>query len=263
MPITKKKTFKKKTAAKASKPKSNATFKSKVQRIINSQVERKRFVIANANQIITTASGGGTPQALNLMPTLALGTNQEARVGEQVKITRATVRGFVNLAPYNAISNPGTTPVKVKMWVVSSKLSNSQTLSSTVVGTGFFEIGSDTVGFQGNMLDMMLPVNRQAWIVHAHKTFNLGASAANSLGPVTTTGYYDNSRMSLPFSFSYGSHFKKPLRFSDDSASLNGNYPYDRNCWLLLQAVYADGTSSGGYIPAEYHYNVDISYTDM
>lgn len=250
-------------ASKRPRRTTTSTFKKKVQRIIDRQVEKKRYVITGANISAVTASGGGTPTALNLMPTLALGTNQEARVGEQVKIVKARVKGFINIAPYAPVSNPGPTPIKIKMWVVSSKLTNVITLGSTNVGTGFFEVGSDTTGFTGNMLDMMLPVNKQAWVVHHEKVFNLGATYASATGPVTTAGYYDNSRMSLPFSFEYGSKFKKPLNFSDDSSSLNGNYPYDRNCWLFIQPVYADGQASSGYAMAEYHYLVDIDYTDM
>lgn len=245
------------------KDRKKESFEKKVQRVINKQIERKQYVIAVANNAITTTSGGGTPTALNLMPALALGTNQEARVGERVKITKATVKGYVNLLPYNATSNPLSTPVMVKMWVASSKLTNVTTLGSTAIGTGFFEVGSDTVGFQGNMLDMILPVNKEAWTVYGHKQFELGATYASAAGAVGTGGYYDNSKMTIPFKFNYGKHFKRQLRYSDDSSSLNSNYPYDRNCWLLIQVLYADGSSSGGYIPAEYHYSVNVEYTDL
>lgn len=251
-----------KKTSKTSKKKTES-FDAKVQRVLNKQVERKEFVVAVANNAITTASGGGTPASLNLMPFLSLGTNQEARVGERVKIVKAIVKGYVNLLPYNAVTNTLSTPVMVRLWCVSSKLTNVSTIGSTSVGTGFFEVGSDTVGFQGNMLDMLLPVNRQAWTVYGEKRFELGATYASATGPVSTGGYYDNSNMILPFEFEYGSHFKTPLRFSDDSSSLNSNYPYDRNCWLILQSIYADGSATAGLITSEYHYCVNIEYTDM
>lgn len=243
--------------------KKNDSFDKKVQRVINKQVERKQFVISVANNSITTAAGGGVPSALNLMPFLSLGTNQEARVAERIKIVKASVKGFVNLLPYNALTNTLSTPVMVKLWCVSSKLTNVNTIGSTAIGTGFFEVGSDTVGFQGNMLDMMLPVNRQSWTVYGTKQFELGATYASATGQVGTGGYYDNSNMILPFEFDYGSHFKTPLRFSDDSSSLNGNYPYDRNCWLIIQSIYADGSATAGLVTAEYHYVVNVEYTDM
>lgn len=236
------------------------SFKKKVQNILMGQVEHKKYVIVGVNNSITTAAGGGTPAALNLMPSLALGTNQEARVGEQVKITKARVHGFVNLLPTSA-SNPNPLPVKLRMWIVSSKLTNVTSLGSTNVGTGFFEVGSGTSGFSGDMADMMLPVNKQAWTKYNEKTVNLGLGAASTLS--LAASYYDNSSFSVPFSFEYGQHFKKPLRFSDDASSLNGNFPYDRNCWLLFQAVSADGQPTAGWSTCEYHYMVDIDYTDM
>lgn len=253
----------KKVTRKSKRVINKTSFKKRVQKIIDSQSEHKIYVIQGNNNTITTASGGGTPAALNVMPQLSLGTNQEARVGEQVKIVSAKVHGFVNLLPYNALSNTGPAPTKLKIWLVSSKLTNSSTFGSTAVGTGFFEIGSDTVGFQGNLSDMLLPVNQQGWTVYGSKTFNLGYTYASATGGANTASYFDNSRFSLPFSFDFGKHFKKPLRYSDDSSSLNNNFPYDRNCWLIFQAVYADGTSTAGLATAEYHHMLQIKYSDM
>lgn len=239
----------------------NKLFTKRVKRIINAQVERKMFVIYGANQTISTASGT-SPTALNLMPQLSQGTQQEQRIGQQIKITRAWVKGFVNLLPYNVSTNPLSTPIWIKIWLVTAKLTNVSGFSNTTAQTGFFEVGTDTVGFQGNMLDLAFPVNKDAFTVYKSKKINLGATYASGTGPVGTGGYFDNSKMSIPFYFNYGRHFKSQLKYNDDSASLNGNYPYNRNCYLVFQAVYADGSTVTGPI-AEYHYTNNVEYTDM
>ncbi|AUM61729.1 capsid [uncultured virus] len=256
-----KKAYKKRSYKRPRKTYKKRSLTTRIKRVISSQVERKSYVIYGTNQSIATTSGGATPSNINLMPQLSQGTQQEQRVGQQVKITHAMVRGFVNLLPYNATTNPLSTPIWLKMWVVSSKLINTAGFSN-VPQTSFFEVGTDTVGLQGNMLDMTFPVNKDAFTVYASKKINLGATYASATGPVGTGGYFDNSKMSVPFYFSFGRHFKQQLKYNDDSSSLNGNYPYNRNCYLVFQAVYADGSSVVGPI-AEYHYTIKIDFTDL
>lgn len=238
-----------------------STFKQKVNRIISSQVEKKLYVVYAANNAITTAAATN-PFSVNLMPTLTQGVTQESRIGQQIKIKSAIIKGFVNILPYNAVSNPLSTPVMIKLWVISSKLVNTSTIASTNIATSFFEVGSDTVGFQGNLLDMTFPVNADMFTVHRTKRFEIGSTYASSTGPVGTGGYYDNSKMILPFSFNYGKYFKTQLKYNDDSSFLNGNLPTNRNCWLVAQAVYCDGSSSA-ITCAEFHYTLKIEYTDM
>lgn len=237
------------------------SFTKRVKRIINAQVERKQYVDYGVNQPMITASAT-LPSSIQLMPQLAQGTSQESRIGQQIKITKATVKGFINLLPQNASTNPLSTPIWIKIWLVSAKITNSAGWSNASSQSGFFEVGSNTAGFQGNMLDMILPTNKDAFTVYKSKKFNLGATYASTTGPVNHNGYLDNSKMSLPFYFSYGQHYKQQLKYNDDSSALNGNYPYNRNCYLVFQAVYADGSVATGPI-AEYHYTINIEYTDM
>lgn len=261
--VFRKGTFRKRTKKIMRKPKKyvKKNISRVVKRVLDSQVERKIYVINSVNNSISTIVGG-TPTNINLMPQISHGTGQESRIGQQVKITNAHISGFVNLLPYNSVTNTLSTPVWIKMWVISSKLTSVAGFGNTTAGTGLFEAGADTVGLQGNMLDMVLPINKDAFTVYASKRINLGATYASSTGQVGTGGYYDNSKMSVPFFFSYGKHFKQQLKYNDDTAAQNGNYPYNKNCYLIFQAVYADGSTAVGPI-AEYHYALKVSYTDM
>ena len=119
----------------------------------------------------------------------------------------------MNLLPYNVTTNPYPCPAYVKMWVVSSKLTNTASLSATLINTNFLETGSGTSGLQGNMLDMCFKVNKDHWTVHATKTVKLGLT---SLPATATAGYFDNGSFSLPFTFNFGKYFKSMLKYSDD-----------------------------------------------
>lgn len=237
-----------------------AAVRSYVKKALHKQIENKVYTLYGANQTIVTAAAT-TPTAIALLPLTTQGTAHGQRIAQEIRLMKGVIRGYVNLLPYSATLNPLSTPIYVKMWVVSSKLTNAYPISATGIATSFFEAGTATVGFSGNMIDMCLSNNKDAFTIHATKTLSLGASYPSSTGPVGTGGYYDNSKMSLPFSFSYAKHFKSVLKYNDDTSQLNSNLPFNKNCWLVFQCVNADGSSSA-INSAEFHYTIRCEYED-
>lgn len=232
-------------------------IKTYVKRAISRNMENKVWESYGNNiPIVTTV--GSTPTFLgNLLPQPSQSVTQSGRIGNEIKIRKGYVRGYVNLLPYNATSNPLSTPVMVKMWLVSCKYLNTATLSSTNISTDFFEIGSSTAGLQGNLIDTVLSVNKDNWTVHKTKQFELGATYASTSGAVGTGGYFDNSKMIMPFYFSFGNKFRTSLKYNDASS----NVPTNRNLFLLFQAVYANGSTTGLQI-CQYTYNTRVEYED-
>jgi len=251
----------KKVTRKVSKKPKIGSFSKRVKSVITKMAEKKVFVSYGVNQTVITASSSN-PSSQILMPQLSQGPAQNGRIGCEVRITTANIKGYVNILPYNVVTNVLSTAVMVKLWIISTKLSNSPGISAGNPSSGYFEIGSSTVGMQGNMLDMLLPINKEAWTLHASKKFKIGSAYASATGPVSTSGYYDNSPMTVPFAFSWGKYFKGPIRYSDDPAQLNSNYPINKNVYLVIQAVYADGSTSA-IQPAEYHFVNTVEYTDI
>lgn len=231
--------------------------KSYVKKTISSRSENKVFIDYGANQALTTCSGSSTPIFRSLLPAINQNSNHAGRVGNEITIKSGVIKGFVNLRPYNATTNPLPCPVFIKMWLCSAKKINGKDLSLTSIGTNFFELSGSTTSFQGNMLDMVLSPNKEYWTIYRTKTVELGATSVTATGPVTSGGYYDNSKMSAPFSFSFGKHVKK-IKYDD-----NADTPVNRNMYLILQAVCADGTDGGGYVSCEFHYNTRVEYEDM
>lgn len=228
-----------------------------VKSIISRQAENKVWFDYGLNQSISISSGGLTPTNKNLLPQLSQGTSHSGRVGNEVRVKSAYIRGHVNILPYDLTLNPLPVPLYVKMWVLSAKAINTNNLALTTIGTNFFDIVSSSSSFQGNMLDADFSVNKDAWTIHATKTVKIGAGAYVSTGPVSQTSYFDNSPMSMPFAFSYGK-FIKTLKYDD-----SGPVPTNRNMFIVFQAISANGASGGGYIPAEFHYTTRVEYEDM
>lgn len=251
-----------KKITKRAKPKTRAkkgkkmTFAKRVKAVVSSIAEHKSYAIYGANQQIGTASAS-VPGSIYLLPVIAQGVTESTRIGNEIKVASGRVNGYVNILPYNASTNTLSTAVMVKIWLVSYKTLNSSTFSATNVASDWFETNSSTVGMQGNMLDMVFPVNPDSWTVHSSKTFKIGASSATATGQVGTGGYYDNSPMNVPFHFNWGKYVKSKLIYNDNTTVCT-----NKNMWLVFQTVYADGSSSSVY-PCEMHFHSHCTFTDL
>jgi len=243
--------FRKKQAKNPSqKSKVSKAIKTYVKRAIHGNTENKLFIYQAANQTITSVASPSTPSFLSLLPLPVQGTANNQRIGNQIKIVKAFIRGHVNLLPLNSITNPQQAPMMVKMWLCSSKTINTTSLSSTNCGTDFFETNGGSQGFQGNMLDMELTNNKDSWVVYKTKTFKLGLTAYGS------QQFADNSNFNMPFYFSYGRHLRRKLKFND-----TGVAPTNANMFLIFQVVNADGSSTA-LNSAEYHTTLRVEYED-
>lgn len=232
-----------------------------VQKYVRSSLARmgetKYWYDYGANQVLATA-GGGTVTARNMCPVLAQGSTAYNRIGNKVKVISARIRAVVNILPYNAINNPLSTAVLVKVWLVTHSSVATNLIASTDIYTTFFDQSGGSSGFQGNPLDMVFTVNPEKWTVIEERQFKLGASTASSAGPVGTGGYYDNSPMSQTIDMDFTKAFKSQLLYNDTTNVATNNCVF-----LILQAVYADGSSTGSYSPAEFHYNACVKFKDV
>uniref|UniRef100_UPI004048529F hypothetical protein n=1 Tax=Limnohabitans sp. TaxID=1907725 RepID=UPI004048529F len=228
-----------------------------VKSVLSRQAENKSWFDYGLNQSIVTSSGGSTPTYKNLLPQLSQGSSASNRVGNEVRVKSGYIRGHVNILPFENTTNPLPSPLYVKMWILSAKAINTNNLSLTTIGSNFIDLVSSASVLQGNMLDIDFQINKDAWTIHASKTVKIGAGSYVSTGPVSQATYFDNSPMSVPFSFSYGKYIKT-LKYDD-----SGPVPTNRNMFIVFQAVSANGASGGGYLPAEFHYTNRVDYEDL
>ena len=226
-----------------------------VKSIISRQAENKAWFDYGANQAIYCTSGG-TPTNKNLVPLLNQGTGHSQKIGNEVRVKSAYIRGHVNILPYDATLNPAPLPLYVKIWITSCKSQHNTALSVTDIGNAFFDIVNSSVGFQGSMLDMDFTPNKDSWTVHASKVFKIGVGYSSATGPTLVNSYFDNSPMSVPFYFNIGKYLKT-IKYSDN------NVPTNRNLFIVFQAVPANGSAPVGNAPAEFHYSTRVEYEDM
>jgi len=232
------------------------SVKAYVKRTISSNIENKIHVDYATNQNIVTAAGGTNFTHRGLLPALSQGVTANQRIGNEVKVKSAIVRGSLNLLLYNAITNPNPVPAYVMVWIVRSKLKN-QLFSSSNAPNDFFDIGNSAVGPQGNLLDTMFPINKQSWICYYKRKFKIGAGVTTG-GNIS--GNPDNSSFCQSFYINYTKHLKK-LKY-DDSTTGGQTIPVNTNINIVFQCVSCDGQASSAFVMSEYHMTNTIIYED-
>lgn len=233
----------------------STAVRSYVRRAIHTNLENKCWISYAANQTVMSA-GTSTPiYSINLLPnSLTQGVGKAGRIGNEINLRAGTIYGRVNLLPYNATTNPTPSPVLVRFFLVSCKQTNQPTMTSSVQFGSFFETGNTASLPQGNSLDMVLPVNNDFWTLYASKVVELGCTSTGS--GFATGAIYDNSKFSYGFRFSFGKYVKR-IKYDDNTVP-----QINKNLYLLIQPIYADGSNTSGYIPLEVHYCVKDTYED-
>lgn len=237
--------------------KPSKAIKRYVKAAIHRNIENKYFVDYAANQSISCAAVGAvSPTTLNLLPILNEGAEMGERLGNKVKLMGNYLNMYINILPYHAVTNTKH-PINVRCWIVKYKLQNRNALSLNLNDwDNFFDVGTSTVGFQNNMLDMVLPVNKSQWIVYEERRFKLGVGAGSSSYGSSVTAYDDSSFNKL-LKFHLAKHWRAPLDYQDSATSR----PTNTNMFFVVQAVPSDGSVELGPL-CELHYTQKFTYED-
>lgn len=232
------------------------SIRRQVIRELQNRAEQKIRVQSVTNFAVTSANGG-VPTSIYLSPLLLQGTADNQRIGNRVNVTSSVMNMFMNLLPYNSLTNTGPMPVMVKIWIARYKIRNTSNVANTTVATDFFQNDGTTNGFAGNMLDMCYAVNEQSWDLLETRTFKLGVGDTNATQAANTASWLDDSSFSKEIKFDFTPYIKGMHEWND-----NTNVPTNRNLWMFIQTVYADGSNTGGLTPIELHNSQITKFTD-
>jgi len=236
----------------AKKPSKKMTFASRVKKVIHSQIENKKTGTYAANTLVNYCGSVTMPTIINLCPVPTQGSTVQQRVGNQIRVMKATINGFCVIKPYSATLNTLTSPTLVKMWLCRRKSYNVAMggLPASSDWAQFFQNGSTTLGFQSSILDMVLRNNTEYWTILATKQITLSAA----IGSMGTT---DSGECLKRFSFSFAKHLGT-LLYNDVATQ-----PTNKELFLAFQNVNADGSSSVvAQELSEISYTVEWEYED-
>ena len=245
MPRRYKKTSKKNVSKKAPKrtTRKSVSFDKKVLSVIHKQVETKEAFIANNESALVSFNSGinSAGDCLQLVPNIANGTANNQKIGDKIHLQSHTVKGYFRIVPATTTAAGfkfGN--VAVRMLLLSFKsLSNYDAIIADTTLTaklaGMLQKGGTTVGFTGLISDIMAPINRDIFTVHADKVWNIKQDYLITAAGSTTadTLRFFNARMKVK---------NRVLKYSDDTSS--GLLPTNYAPVLCFGYSYMDGSAA-------------------
>lgn len=196
--------------------------------------------------------------------TIPQGVGQQQRIGNQVSVKKAYLRGILVPSVYNAVSNPTPAPLNVKMWIISFKrnvLQQTQADCYQTVANTFFANGNTSIGLLGTLYDLVTPHNKDVVNVHYQRTFKLGyASYAGMTGgsSVTDPKTDNDYKLNHKFTLDITKYLPKRMYFNDTD-----NGTTSKQVYAVFEAVYYNGTNmTGATSPCGFIGGIDLHYQD-
>lgn len=212
--------------------KPSASFCKKVKKCMAKEIETKCVTYSTTptafNQQMQTQG-----DALRIMPSISLGTLQNQRVGNEIKLQSIQIRGVITFAlNMTAIAN---TRIGVRLLVVKAKRFQDWNAGATDFGTSYLRLLENTnTGFVGEVSQFNTPINKDYYTCIVDKRFYL--SQSQTAGGPTTEVF--NSTKFVNFKLPYA---RRKLIYDD--AYIPGesnNFPY----FMLIGYCKLDGTSA-------------------
>lgn len=203
---------------KVSAPVVNPALKQYVNKIVKSNEETKILTnsIAYKSNItgigFNTTGPTGFTSAFNILPVVAQGATQYNRIGNKISpVGNLLIRGHILALPTSSTSNPcPNLPFYVRVVVWRQKasmttLTNSDILDDNVTAGG--------VPFDGTLDDLMIPFNKDKFVIGGVKTVKLQPNASVSTYSVENLSRYPVAQM-----FKMYVKLPKTITYNDTSA---------------------------------------------
>lgn len=237
-------------------------IKKYVKKTIHSQIENKTIqydrVLAIGNILNSTSlyAQALTPHSSSY--SIAQGLGQANRIGNVIRVIKATLNYILYPISYDAIANPSPRPCEV-MLVFGNIKGNTKALPGGAV-TSLYQNGNAAAGPDGTLSDILRPFNKDFWNVKKRIVHKVGCSAYTGTGAAGGPQYYNNN--DFPYNvkrkLDLTSMFPKRIQFEDASAD-----PTSNGLFLMMEAVSADNSLIGSALtPIGVEYWVDLVYED-
>jgi len=256
-----KKSYKKKTYKK-SVP---VSVKKYVNNIIARNVETKTAIPASANNVEIQPYGVANPHGSTVIDfspvwnSIAQGTQNGMRVGDQIKVQSLKFRGFVNFDSSNANNeNYLKNPLYLKMIILRRK--DSQTNPCFYGTTGINDLmmnGATPTNPQSTPSDMWRYLNKDTYRIYKTKMFKIGSSVTSNT-PSESNLYNNDFKLSQKFSIDLSKHIDV-LKYQPGQVTVNNQAMF---CIFLV--CFANGYPISLLVKpcVEIHYDIEMKYED-
>lgn len=253
---------------KTKRPKSLATGKKKrrknsarsvkvspaVKNYVDKQIVKKAEPKTNAHALNNQALQiyDAVAQTLTIydcrqaLTTIAQSAGSGGRVGNQIRVTKFNVYGFITLNTTSIASN-------LYFRIVMLRCREDNITPNGLLGT-LFQFGNNSLPPVGNLLDMMRKFNKDFFIIYGQKIALLGSSDGT-----TSTLAMNNTTGSYMFRFDLMKVFGGKVIYNDTTTT-----PTNKACYLMFIPCNANGTvvTASQISPYVTTINSEVTYTD-
>lgn len=236
----------------------NKAFKKAVQAVVSANAETKQAFHAvqseNFNSIISQ-----TGDAKRIIPSIAQGTGDYQRIGDQLRAQTLTVKGAIVYNPstgqYGTYAN---SRIACRLMIVSPRLypniDDAQT-NAAVWMNYLLKRGGTTSAFTGALSDLWAPINSDGIIKYYDKVFYLDA-------PYQVTAVGTNLMGKSTRFFSHSIKLRNKVIKYDSSVS-GGIQPSNYGPVMILGYTHMDGSSADSLTTAvQLSYDTIFNYED-
>lgn len=229
------------------RPKISKTVKRYVKREIHRNIENKIQDVQITDAAIDYQIDGGDVR--NLIPLLSQGTNEETRIGNNVRVRSLKVK--LHITAFN--QGASTSPTYFDVYIFKYKPSNyGGGPPDNVDMLAFLQDGSSAKAYVGTALDGLRKLNEEQFTscvkrrIQLFNPQNSTAQLALAAGRPSTTLYFDLTK-----------HVKKLLRFDDSAQSVQND-----NLYIAIGATQTDDSVITTVNLGKYDVLVEMSYED-
>lgn len=191
---------------------------------------------------------------------ISLGVQQNQRVGNRVRMKSSYISGIFYTQQQNATYNPTPKPVEV-LCMIYRKIGGGNTIDTTM--SGFFQNGGGTTTPTGSLIDLTLPVNKDAYKVYYRRVFKIGPADNTGTGSSIGLQYFANNdyKRNQRFFIPLTKYLDKNIRFNDSNNNCQNDVVY-----MAMIPLMADGTintAGNALLPVSCIMNQVYNYTDV
>lgn len=277
-------TFVKKTvtAEKASKKRKASVLTPEIKKMLNAMVAKKVSAIAEnkytqfgwgirygygSDSANFYGSNGGTialtPESTGM--TIPQGTGQGSRVGNRVRVKKATLKCLVQAYKYDGTYNPYPQPVCVQIFLWRPKgddsLSNARAITQYYTGGTFFQQAATSIGFVGSYYDWQNEPNHDKLVLYKRSMYKVGFSDNIGSGGVVASQYFTNSDFKYAhlIEIDVTKFFPAVLTFNDTTTTATSHGVY-----MTIAGFDAAGSDPGANrILFTYEPQINLTYEDI
>jgi len=257
---------KRKIIRKRKSTKKKSSLVKLIRRTVQKVAEKKQ--ISNfdiGTNIVPASSASAAGQIFPLCFTtggweVSQGTAQNQRVGNRIRLTKATFSGIIIPKPYNATTFPNPQPQVIQMYIYWDK-QNPTSVPDPFAANDFFNLGSTAMDFTNSLVDSWLPINTDRYNVVVRKTFKIGYSAYEGTGINVGSQAFSNNDFKLAqrFTVNLTKHLPKNVVYNDNTVEASS-----RGLYVMFVTCASDGGLFGsGLVPAEVAWTANASFTDL